>query len=258
MILALDIGNSRIKAGMAQDKTLRCFATDTRPLRNVRDYLKDIAVPESFDGVVLSSVVDELIGRFREFSIAQWGCEPVIVNHLLDTGLSYAIRNPEKIGPDRIANAAGSYYSGNGPSIVVDIGTATTITVIGRGAAFLGGSILPGALMIAEALAEKTSKLPRTDLVLPKSVIGKDTEENIQSGIFFGIAGAVERAVEEIRKEITYPMKVVLTGGLCEAFRGLIRSADVIDPLVTMKGLFLIYQRINSRLPTGSPLTGRP
>lgn len=247
MILALDIGNSRIKAGISLNETVSCFAADTRPLRNAADYLNDFNIPGPVEGVVLSSVVEELTERFREFSISQWGCEPVVVDHLLDTGLSYAVRNPEKIGPDRIANAAGSYYSGNGPSIVVDLGTATTITVVGRGASFLGGSILPGALMMAESLAEKTSKLPCVDLVLPRSVIGKDTQENIQSGIFFGIAGAVERAVEEIRKDIKYPMKVLLTGGLCEVFRGLIRNADVIDPLLTMKGLFLIHQRIQSR-----------
>lgn len=261
MILALDIGNSRIKVGMAHQEAVTYFALDTRPLRDVSDYISEFNLPEPVEGVIISSVVDELTASFRERLRTQYGKEPFIVNYLLDSGLTYGVGSPEKIGADRIANAVGSYFSGNGPSIVVDLGTATTVSIVGKGAEFLGGSILPGADVMAEALSEKTSRLPRIDLALPRSVIGKDTQESIRSGIFFGTAGAVERVIEEIQREIPYPMKVILTGGMGEVFRGLIRSADAIDPLLTMKGLFLIYERARNRTAPeriGPRLSERP
>jgi type III pantothenate kinase len=115
---------------------------------------------------------------------------------------------------------------------------------VGKEKAFLGGAILPGAAMMAEALNEKTSRLPKIDLVPPSSVIGKDTANNIRSGIFIGTAGAVERVVDEIERDFGYTIKVILTGGLCEVFWSFIRNVDIVDPMLTLKGLFAIYERI--------------
>lgn len=243
MIVAVDIGNSRIKAGVKVEDAIEYRTTETRPFQEAGSYIEKLGIEGEIEGVVLSSVVDELEDTFKEVAVGLCGREPLVVSNLLDTGLTYAIKHPETVGADRIANGVAAYTIAGGPVIAVDIGTAITFTVVGKGAELLGGCIMPGAALMAEALGKRTSRLPVVDFFLPPHVIGKDTEENIKSGLGYGIAGAVERIVAEIRNEIGYTMKTVLTGGMCGIFDGLIRDIDAVDPLLTLKGLFTIYEK---------------
>jgi len=243
MIIALDIGNSRIKVGIRSNDSFDHFSADTHPIRDVRSYLEGLPIQGDAEGAIVSSVVNELDRSFAEYFRYTYNVSPVFLDHTINAGLTYSVRSPETIGPDRIANAAGAYSVCNGPAIVVDLGTATTITVVGKNREFLGGTIMPGVHTMARSLKEKTSKLPEVSVLRPASVIGKNTEENIRSGIIYGTAGAVGRMVDEIRAEIGYTISVVLTGGMCELFRELIHNADVVDPLLTMRGLILIFER---------------
>ncbi|MGW8272368.1 MAG: type III pantothenate kinase [Thermodesulfovibrionales bacterium] len=245
MILTLDIGNSRVKAGVFAEGRLRVSAVRTHPLREASDYLLELGVEARVDRIVISSVVTPLTAVFRAFAHEVSPLPPIVVDHLLNMGLTYAVASPEQVGADRIANAVGGYCLFHGPVIIADFGTATTLTVVGGDGRFLGGSILPGCSMMAEVLREKTSRLPLVDLVEPTSALGKDTVHNIQSGVFFGMAGAVERLVEEIGREIGYNMNLVLTGGMCGVFGRFIRGGPCIEPMLTTRGLLEIYSRVD-------------
>lgn len=236
---------------MFSEGKLTVSATPTHPLREASDYVSDLGAKAHYDRIVISSVVTPLTSAFREFAHEISPRDPIVVDHLLDTGLSYAVAAPEQVGADRIVNAIGGYCLFNGPVIIADFGTATTLTAVGPNQQFLGGAILPGSAMMAEALREKTSRLPLVDLVPPARAIGKDTAQNIRAGIFFGMAGAVERLVEEMIKEIGYNMNLVLTGGLSGVFGRFIRSGPPVDPMLTTRGLLEIYSRVD-----GIPLPG--
>ncbi|MGW8272829.1 MAG: type III pantothenate kinase [Thermodesulfovibrionales bacterium] len=244
MIVTLDIGNSRVKAGVFSEGRLRVSATRTHPLREPSDYLSELGVRDRVDHVVISSVVTSLTAMFHSFAVGMSSHTPILVDHLLNAGLTYAVAAPERVGADRIANAVGGYRLCDGPVIIADFGTATTLTAVGEDGQFLGGSILPGGCMMAEALREKTSRLPLVDLHVPSAAIGKDTAQNIQSGIFFGVAGAVERLAEEFSREMGYTANLVLTGGMCRMFGQLIRGASRIEPLLTTRGLLEIYSLV--------------
>lgn len=246
MILALDIGNSRIKSGIKTGDSVDYFITETHPLRDIHSYFEKTWLRKNISSVVISSVVKEVNEPFVTWFNDTMGVSPILVDHTTDTGLTYAVRNPETIGADRIANAVAGFAVCDGPAVVVDLGTATTITVVGRGREFLGGCIIPGVELMARSLHERTSRLPLVKIALPTSPIGKNTIENIQAGIILGTAGAVDRVVDEIRAEIGYTISVVLTGGMCAIFREMMRTAESVDPLLTMKGLFLISERLHT------------
>ena len=242
MILAIDIGNSRVKAGVQVNGKINHTAVDTDPFADARSYMDKLDIGDKIDAVIISSVVDELYDEFQEFSNILCGSNGIFVDHRLKTGIDLKVDHPEQVGPDRIANAVGGYQVAAGPVIVVDMGSATTFTVVGRDREMLGGSIMPGVNMMATALNEKTSKLPLVEIGVPEHVIGKDTVENINIGLSYGVAGAVERVIAEIKKEIGYTMKIILTGGFSNLFKDLISGIDIVDPLLTLKGLFIIHE----------------
>ena len=242
MILAIDIGNSRVKAGVQVDGKINFTAVDTDPFADARSYLDKLDIGGKIDTVIISSVVDELYNTFQEFSNILSESNGIFVDHRMKTGIGLKVDRPEQVGPDRIANAVGGYQVAGGAVIVVDMGSATTFTVVGRDQQMLGGCIMPGVNMMATALSEKTSKLPLVEIAIPEHMIGKDTVENIHCGLSYGVAGAVERVVAEIKKEIGYTMKVILTGGFSNLFKDLISGIDIVDPLLTFKGLFVISE----------------
>jgi type III pantothenate kinase len=242
MILAIDIGNSRVKAGVQINGKINFTAVDTDPYADARSYLDKLDIDGEIDAVILSSVVDELCDTFQEISNILSGSDGMFVDHRVRTGIELKVDHPEQVGPDRIANAVGGNHVAGGAVIVVDMGSATTFTVVGRDRQMLGGCIMPGVNMMATALSEKTSKLPLVEIAIPEGVIGKNTVENIHCGLSYGVAGAVERVVAEIKKEIGYTMKVILTGGSSTLFKDLIYGIDIVDPLLTLKGLFVISE----------------
>lgn len=167
----------------------------------------------------------------------------VVVDATSKLPIKLDVEEPLTVGADRIVNTLAASRIYKKDAIVVDLGTATTYDCITAEAVFLGGVIQPGVLMMAESLARKTSKLPATELVLPRHVIGRRTEECIRSGVMYGAADSIDGLVRRIKGE--WPGKtapiVIATGGLAETFQPLCREFTEVDPYLTLRGLQIAY-----------------
>lgn len=162
----------------------------------------------------------------------------------IKTGLNLRYENPREVGADRIVNAVAAIEQYKCPLVVVDFGTATTFDCIDAGANYLGGAIVPGLGISTEALYLRASKLPRIELEKPKKVIGRNTVHAMQAGIIFGYAGQVEGIVRRIKQEMNAPvLKVIATGGLASLIASETECIDEVNPMLTLEGLRIIYNR---------------
>ncbi|MBI5042562.1 MAG: type III pantothenate kinase [Nitrospirae bacterium] len=253
MLLAVDIGNTNIVLGVYNGKKLsHHWRIDTDRHKTADEYrmlikslldLDELGL-KKIKSVIISCVVPPLLTVFEEISKNYLNVRPIIVNHKTKTGIKICYKNPSEVGADRIVNAVAAYHEFGGPVIIIDFGTATTFCVVSSKGEYLGGVIVPGITISAEALFEKAAKLPAVELIKPKSVIGKDTISSMQSGIIYGYAGMVDAIVERIKKETGYknPM-IVATGGLSGLIAPETKSIKKIMPLLTLDGLRLIYER---------------
>jgi type III pantothenate kinase len=161
----------------------------------------------------------------------------------IKTGLSILYDNPREVGADRIVNAVAAYEQYGGPTIIVDLGTATTFCAISARGEYVGGAIAPGLGTSAEALFSRTAKLPRVAFVRPKNVIGKDTVSSIQSGLINGYINLVDGLVRKVAEELGGNPTVIGTGGLIDIIARDSSTIQHVDHLLTLKGLKIIYQR---------------
>lgn len=249
MILLIDIGNTNTTIGFYDNGFKDVLRLKTFSGNRQRDeylYLLNGFVHhrrmENLEGAVISSVVPDavhpLVNTFRRgFDI-----EPLIVNHKIKSGLKFMIKTPEKLGADRIAAAAGARRLYKGHLIVIDFGTATTFCLITSDGRYKGGAIMPGLGISADALTEKTAQLPRVELQAPKKIIGKDTIENILTGLIIGHAGGAERIIKEMRKESGLNITAVATGGSAHLVAPFIKEIKFVNPLLTLEGLRVIYE----------------
>ena len=251
MLLAIDIGNTNVVLGVFEGEHLRENWRIGTKLQMTADehamVLKDLFGFAGLEfrqvtGVIISTVVPPLLPVLTEVSRKYFGLEPLSVSSELRTGLTYAYDNPREIGADRIVNAVAAYRFYGGPLIIVDFGTATTFCAVTKNGEYLGGAIVPGIRISAEALFQRASKLPRFELVRPPSIIGKDTVSAMQAGMLYGYAGLVDRIVEQMKKEFATDAKVVATGGLAELVARETRSVTEIRPDLTLEGLRIIYE----------------
>ncbi|MEW6676159.1 MAG: type III pantothenate kinase [Nitrospirota bacterium] len=250
MLIAIDIGNSSINIGFWGDKGLLTQKIETFPLKTPEEYrsifegfLSENSVEKNTTGVIISSVVPGYTEVLRETLRGLISVEPLMVSCRIKTGLKFNIPNPEELGSDRIANAVAAYELYRCPVAVVDFGTATTISVVGGDADYIGGSIMPGVRLMNESLARGTAKLPEVELKVPASALGTVTTECIQSGLIYGTAGAVERLLAEIEKEVGWGLKVVVTGGYGGIVSKFLRKKYELRPNLTLEGLRIIYMR---------------
>jgi type III pantothenate kinase len=250
MLLLIDIGNTNITIGLYYKKEIRNVLRIKTIIRG-RDSEEYEYVLKGFisgrnvnkpAGAAVCSVVPEVTPLLINALQTGFGVTPVNVNHKTRTGLKYIIKNTGELGEDRIANAVAARKLYKGDLIVVDFGTATTFCVITEKGEYTGGAIMPGLGLSALALAEKTSKLPLIELKAPERTIGKDTGENILSGIILGHAGAVDRIISEIKSETGREYKVIATGGYAGLVKSYIKKIDYVNPLLTLEGLRLIYE----------------
>lgn len=253
MLIAADIGNSSIKIGYFTDRGLIVQKLRTDAQATACEYctaIHEFAVRNNIEkkniSGIISSVVDGQAARMgialRDFSRDQ-DIAVLNVSHRIQTGLRFRIPDPGQVGTDRIANAVAAYEILRGPVAVLDFGTATTITVVGEGAEFFGGAIMPGIGLMNEQLGQGTSKLEQAPLEPPQSPLGRDTAGCIRSGLFFGTAGAVERIIAELEKESTCRLNIVLTGGFCDAMDSFINRPHAVRPHLTLEGLKIIYEK---------------
>ena len=251
MILALDIGNSNIKAALfegLEQKTYFRISCDRNKSSDeygvtLLSMLRHAGYsPRDVTGIVFSSVVPTINFTIEHMCRNYFGIEPMSVQPGIKTGINIKYENPRELGSDRIANAVAAYELYGGPCITIAFGTATSFGVISKRGEFLGGAICPGIKLAADALTDRTAKLPRFELQRPESVIGKNTVANMQSGIVYGYIGQVSYLVERMKREIGEPnAKVIASGGLALLVAGDSNVIDVLDGLLTLKGLCLIY-----------------
>lgn len=254
MLLVIDIGNSNIVFGVYEKDELTQHwrvATD----RNKTDDEYGMIVLTLFSsvgltlaqirGVIISSVVPPLNSSFERMCLKYFHKKPLLIGPGIKTGLNIKADFPREIGSDRIVNAVAAihYYGDGTPLIVVDLGTATTISYIDEKCQYWGGAIAPGLNVSMEALASRAAKLPRIELAKPASVIGRNTIASMQAGIFYGYVGQVDGLVRRMMAEQKVKAKVVATGGLAPLIADETETIDVVDSFLILKGLKLIYER---------------
>lgn len=251
MLLTIDIGNTNLTLGLYEGGKLGAhwrLATDHNRmpdeyglqflglLQNAGKTIKDI------QGVSLASVVPPLTGRVIQACREYLKQEPLVVDAGVKTGIKIRYEDPKAVGADRVCDAVAVMKLYGGPACVVDFGTATTFNAVTRDGEYLGGAITAGINLAAEALYTRAAKLPRIDLQVPPSVIGRNTVHAMQSGLLFGYVSMVEGMVGRFRSELGGDMKVVATGGLAEVVAKETTVIDVIAPWLTLEGLRLIWE----------------
>lgn len=251
MILVFDVGNTNMVIGVfAEEVLLTDWRIRTDNLRTCDEYGIIINAlfaynklkTENVKAVVISSVVPSLMMELEELSNKYFLCKPLVVGPGIKTGLAIKYDNPREVGADRVVNAVGAFAKYGGPLIIIDFGTATTFCVVNEKGEYLGGAIAPGVRTSTEALVARAAKLPRVELIKPKSLIGKNTIASMQAGIIYGFAGQVEGIVNRLKKEINKEVTVIATGGLANIMAKETDVIDIVDDLLTLNGLRLIYE----------------
>ena len=252
MLLVIDVGNSNIVLGVYDGKELlHHFRITTDRFKTADEYAMSIQTLFSMhdlkmqlvDAIIISSVVPPLIVPLERMCVRYFQKKPLIVGPGIKTGIKLHYENPREIGSDRIVNVVGAYEVFGGDLIVIDIGTATTFDIVDSNGDFLGGVIAPGIGTTAEALVQKTAKLPRIELVTPKTVIGKNTIAGMQAGIIFGYVGQLDELVRRITAELGRKLTVIATGGYATMIAKESQTIDLIDHFLTLTGLRVLYER---------------
>ncbi|MBN8657351.1 MAG: type III pantothenate kinase [Anaerolineae bacterium] len=251
MLLTIDIGNTNLTLGLYEGDKLGAhwrLATDHNRmpdeyglqflglLQNANKTLKDI------QGISVASVVPPLTGRVVQACREYLKQEPLVVDAGVKTGIKIRYEDPKAVGADRVCDAVAVMKLYGGPACVVDFGTATTFNAVTKDGEYLGGAITAGINLAAEALYTRAAKLPRIDLQVPPSVIGRNTVHAMQSGLLFGYVSMVEGMVSRFRAELGGDMKVVATGGLAEVVAHETKVIDIIAPWLTLEGLRIIWE----------------
>ena len=253
MILTLDVGNTNIKAALFDGEdmaayfriaTNRQMSSDEYGILLVNLFAHNGVSMKKVEGIIMSSVVPTVNYTLEHMCRNYFGMDPMTVGPGIKTGINIKYDNPRELGGDRIANAVAAYTIYGGPCITIDFCTATTFGALSAKGEFLGGAICPGLKLAAEALTEHAAKLPRFELVKPEYAIGRNTITNLQAGIVYGYVGQVNYLVKKFREELKAPnAKVIATGGLALLVADETDSIDVLDGILTLKGLRIIYER---------------
>ena len=251
MLLAIDCGNTNTVFSIWDGTTWLCtLRTSTHHGRTADAYftwfstlVKHYDIELDIKDVIISATVPRVVFNLRIFSDRFFNCRPLVVGKP-ECALPNAPRVDAgtKVGPDRLANAAGAYDRHGGNVVVVDFGTATNFDVVAEDGAYVGGVISPGVNLSLEALALGAAALPHVDISQPEHVIGVNTVECIQSGVFWGYTGLIEGITSRIKNEYGKPMKVGGTGGLAPLFASAENLFDVIEDDLTMHGLIVIHE----------------
>lgn len=256
MLLAIDTGNTNTLFAVHDGKDWRAqWRSATDMTRTADDYavwlsqlmeLNDLSLAE-IDSCIISTVVPQSLFNQRNFARRYLNVEPYVIGENVDLGVQVRIPKPSEVGADRLVNAVGASHTWPGPLIVIDSGTATTFDIIGSDGSFEGGIISPGINLSMKALHEAAAKLPRVAIQRPTRVIGQDTVEAMQSGVFWGYIDLIDGLVERIKREYGQPMTVIATGGVASLFQGASRNIDHFDADITIRGLLILFDRNTPR-----------
>lgn len=255
MLLAIDIGNTNITLGLwdgeqwRQQWRLRTIHNQTVDEYGIflRTLLRESENPRDVECAILSSVVPQLSQTFDTACRRYLQVTPQHVTAATDTGIRVATDNPAEVGADRIVNAAAAYYLFPGASIIIDMGTATTLDVVSQDGALIGVIIAPGLELAAEALTGRAAQLSRVALEAPPQVLGRNTAHAMQSGLIFGYTALIEGLVQRLREEQALPdAPVIATGGLIRLIAQHTAVIEHIEPWLTLTGLRLISERAHA------------
>ncbi len=252
MLLTVDVGNTNTVLGIFEGEQLvKSWRVKTDP-RTTADELwlqfNALVTGYQLTGLSICSTVPATLRELRTMINTYYSDLPTtIVEPGTKTGVQLLVDNPKEIGADRIVNTLAAHTLYGGPSIVVDFGTSTNLDVVSPKGEFLGGSLAPGIEISVDALASRAAQLRKVELIRPKSVIGKNTVEALQSGTIFGFAGQVDglvdRITEELARDYEEPPTVIATGGLAPLIIGVAETIDEYEPDLTLIGLRLIHEK---------------
>lgn len=250
MLLAIDVGNTNTDIGLFRAEQLVSsyrIKTDSRATADeialiFRGLLRDEA---AVTAIALCSTVPAVLRELRAMLDKYYPQLPtLVIEPGVRTGVAVMTDNPKEVGTDRIMNTLAAYEMYGGPCIVVDFGTSTNFDVVSARGEFLGGALAAGIEVSVDALAQRAAQLRKVELVKPRSVIGKNTVEALQSGTLYGFAGQVDGIVDRIVIELGVPVTAVIaTGGLARTVLGESRTITVHEPALTLIGLRLAFDR---------------
>jgi len=252
MLLAIDIGNTNIVAGLFSKKELlSSFRFSTRPATTADEtsllisgwLKKDKFNIEDVKSIIISSVVPSMTAAFEQLSEKHFKCRPIMVSAKLELPIKIDIDYPEQVGADRIANAAAGYTKYGGELIIVDFGTATNFDVVDKEGSYVGGVLIPGPETSMSELARKAARLYEVPFAPPPRVVGKNTTEALMSGLFYGTVGQVDNIIDRILSQTKFKEpKIIATGGLAEKVAKHSAHIKQIEPNLTLEGLQIISE----------------
>jgi type III pantothenate kinase len=249
MLLTVDVGNTNTVLGLFDGPELfesYRIKTDPRVTGDelalmFRGLLSDHQKP---DGVAVCSTVPAVLDQLRAMFDRYFTDVPtVVVGPGVKTGVPLLYDNPREVGPDRVVNTLAAHTLYGGPAVVVDFGTSTNFDVVSANGEFLGGALAPGIEISVDALAARAARLFKVELVEPRSVIGKTTNEALQSGLLYGFAGQVDGMVHRIADELGTDPIVIATGGLSHLMISVCDTLDHHEPDMTLIGLRLVFEK---------------
>jgi type III pantothenate kinase len=257
MLLAIDVGNSNTVLGLFRlsgeggPELVADWRVITSRLQTSDEYgilfrdlfaLRGIEMTE-VTGIIVSSVVPPIDSTLRQVCERYFKIKPLFVEPGIKTGLPVLVDNPSEVGADRIANCVAAFDQFGGPCIVVDMGTATTFDVISAKGEYIGGAIAPGLGISADALFTRAAKLPRVDVRKPAKVLGTNTIEQMQIGLYYGYIGVVDGILARLLDGMAPATKTVATGGLAKLIAGGSNYISAVEDMLTLQGLRLLYER---------------
>jgi type III pantothenate kinase len=255
MLLAVDIGNTNVVFALCEGQKI---CAEWRIRTDIHRTADEYAVwlytlmsqaklsVEHVKSAIVSSVVPDANFAIKTFIRSHMNCDPhMVTNGAEEVGMKVLIDNPRELGADRLINAYAAWAGTKQALIIIDFGTATTFDVVSGAGEYVGGVIAPGINLSLEALQKAAAKLHGVAITHPANVIGRNTTNAMQSGIYYGYTGLIEGIVTRIKAERGEAMKVIATGGLAPLYAQATKMIDQVDPDLTIRGLMMIHERKN-------------
>ncbi len=250
-LLAIDVGNTNTVVGLLRSGNLiqswRLTSVRERTADEHGILIKNLLSLSGYErieleGIAVSCVVPPLLPGIKDMCRIYFDNEPFVVQPGIKTGMPILYDHPQEVGADRIVNSVAGFQRYGGPCIVIDLGTATTFDVISTKGEYLGGIIAPGIGISAEALFERAAKLPRVEIKEPQQVIGRNTVSAMQSGIFYGYLGLIEKIIAMVESELGNSTINIATGGLALLIARRSEKIHHVEPDLIMQGLHLLFE----------------